>query len=69
MRVLGAGDSEKAVPKDRFHRFNFRLKTGAGEEIRTLDPNLGNRLNRSAASPTEYDQHRKINKINLRSFA
>jgi hypothetical protein len=32
---------QKAVPKDRLNRFNFQEKIGAGEEIRTLDPNLG----------------------------
>ena len=32
---------QKAVPKDRLNRFNFLEKIGAGEEIRTLDPNLG----------------------------
>ena len=37
---LGAG-KQKAVPKDRFNRFNFLTEIGAGEEIRTLDPNLG----------------------------
>ena len=30
-----------AVPKDCCNRFNFQRKIGAGEEIRTLDPNLG----------------------------
>ncbi len=33
---------QKAAPKDRFIRFNFpKREIGAGEEIRTLDPNLG----------------------------
>ena len=32
---------QKAAPKDRFNRFIFLKKTGAGEGIRTLDPNLG----------------------------
>ena len=27
--------------KDRLYRFDFIEKTGAGEGIRTLDPNLG----------------------------
>ena len=29
------------APKDHPNRFNFQKKIGAGEEIRTLDPNLG----------------------------
>ncbi len=32
---------QKAAPKGRFNRFNFQKKTGAGEAIRTPDPNLG----------------------------
>ena len=32
---------QKTAPKDRLNRFNFLKKTGAGEGIRTLDPNLG----------------------------
>jgi len=36
----GAG-KQKTVPKDRFNRFIFLKKIGAGEGIRTLDPNLG----------------------------
>jgi hypothetical protein len=32
---------QKTVPKDRSNRFSFLKKTGAGEGIRTLDPNLG----------------------------
>ena len=34
---------QKTAPKDRFNRFIFLKKTGAGEGIRTLDPNLGKR--------------------------
>ena len=36
----GAG-KQKTAPKDRFNRFIFLKKSGAGEGIRTLDPNLG----------------------------
>jgi hypothetical protein len=36
----GAG-KQKTAPRDRFNRFIFLKKTGAGEGIRTLDPNLG----------------------------
>ena len=36
----GAG-KQKTAPKDRFNRFISLKKTGAGEGIRTLDPNLG----------------------------
>ena len=36
-----AAGKQKAAPKDRFNRFNFQKKTGAGEAIRTPDPNLG----------------------------
>ena len=32
---------QKTAPKDRSNRFSFLNKTGAGEGIRTLDPNLG----------------------------
>jgi hypothetical protein len=32
---------QDSSPKDRPNRFNFQKKIGAGEEIRTLDPNLG----------------------------
>ena len=39
--TLTWGRKQKAVPKDRFNRFNFLTEIGAGEEIRTLDPNLG----------------------------
>ena len=38
--ACGAG-KQKTAPKDRFNRFIFLKKTGAGEGIRTLDPNLG----------------------------
>jgi hypothetical protein len=31
----------KNGPEGPLNRFNFQKKTGAGEEIRTLDPNLG----------------------------
>ena len=38
----GGARTQKAAPRDRFIRFNFlKRKVGAGEEIRTLDPNLG----------------------------
>ena len=37
---MGAG-KQKTAPKDRFNRFISLKKTGAGEGIRTLDPNLG----------------------------
>ena len=36
----GAG-KQKTAPKDRFNRFISLKKSGAGEGIRTLDPNLG----------------------------
>ena len=36
----GAG-KQKTAPKDRFNRFISLKKSGAGEWIRTLDPNLG----------------------------
>ena len=39
-RTIEAG-KQKTAPKDRPSRFNFLGKIGAGEEIRTLDPNLG----------------------------
>ena len=32
---------QEMAPKDHPNRFNFLGKIGAGEEIRTLDPNLG----------------------------
>ena len=32
---------QKTVPKDRSKPLIFLIKTGAGEGIRTLDPNLG----------------------------
>ena len=38
--ACGAG-KQKTAPKDRFNRFIFLKKSGAGEGIRTLDPNLG----------------------------
>jgi hypothetical protein len=37
----GGNWKQKAVSKARLNRFNFLRKIGAGEEIRTLDPNLG----------------------------
>jgi hypothetical protein len=36
----GAG-KQKTAPKDRSNRFSFLKKTGAGDGIRTHDPNLG----------------------------
>jgi hypothetical protein len=36
----GAG-KQKTAPKDRLNRFISLKETGAGEGIRTLDPNLG----------------------------
>ncbi len=36
----GAG-KRKTAPKDRSKRYSFLRKTGAGEAIRTPDPNLG----------------------------
>ena len=38
--VLGAG-KQKAVPKDRSKQLICPKKIGAGEGIRTLDPDLG----------------------------
>ena len=38
--ALGAG-KQKTAPKDRSNRLIFLKKSGAGEGIRTLDPNLG----------------------------
>ena len=32
---------QKTIPKDRSKHLNFLRKIGAGEAIRTLDPNLG----------------------------
>ncbi len=40
-RQAHSAGKQKAAPKDRFNRFNFQKKTGAGEAIRTPDPNLG----------------------------
>ena len=37
----GAGGKQNATPKGRFNHFNLLRNFGAGEEIRTLDPNLG----------------------------
>jgi len=50
--TCGAG-KQKTAPKDRFNRFIFLKKTGAGEGIRTLDPNLGKVGNRLSARPGE----------------
>ena len=36
-----ASSPGSAAPEGRLNRFNFLEKFGAGEEIRTLDPNLG----------------------------
>jgi hypothetical protein len=37
---MGAG-KQKAIPQDRSDKLIFLRKSGAGEGIRTLDPNLG----------------------------
>jgi 2-hydroxychromene-2-carboxylate isomerase len=37
----GVSGKQGAAPRGRPNRFNFLEKFGAGEEIRTLDPNLG----------------------------
>jgi hypothetical protein len=36
-----AAGKQKTAPKDRFNRFILLRKTGAGDGIRTHDPNLG----------------------------
>lgn len=44
--VEGAG-KQKMAPRRHHKSLNYNIKYGAGEEIRTLDPNLGNRIRRS----------------------
>ena len=39
---------KKAAPEDRSNLLRFFRKPGAGEGIRTLDPNLGKRLREAA---------------------
>ena len=36
-----ASGKQKTVPRDRFKHLNFLRKLGAGDAIRTRDPNLG----------------------------
>jgi len=45
-RIVGVGEArqnEKTAANRGFSMLDFRRKTGAGEAIRTLDPNLGKR--------------------------
>ena len=50
---------QKTAPKDRFNTLISLRKSGAGEGIRTLDPNLGNGLQGYApgypGGPPDYD--------------
>jgi hypothetical protein len=49
----GGRGSKKTAPKDRFNRLTSLKKIGAGEGIRTLDPNLGKVRNHCSNSLTD----------------